>query len=710
MISNCPICAGKVSVPEQVDRDALCECPLCQARYAVREVLGPAVPEIIIVDEDAIDDALVSSPSDVSEPQAFAMRDADAAEEDPVKEATSTLGGQVDAASFDVDLTPGWNGERERERDNSESRPDADAAEAVLREAANIGSAATTAARAEATETIEAVAHVEAEEASDGGASGENTDAIRSDDPITRLDDEFNTLPGDDFEEDDFEEDDFEEDGFDEDDLLVDFANGDEVADEFDLDFDDDDTSVETQEDDSRLADDTSATDVKAADGAEAAEDKDRGDVERVTDQLDQEATKATAETGTTPIEVVKPFDFKPAPGRVPANDFRPRVPRRQRNVLSEIAKFSVGGLVGLLLCQAGLWWIGRLDPLGIAPKLPDEIGFLAPYSLRKPFSAVATGGPSYTGSNNESLPSPDPLPTPESFFETEEPATPDNARASAFSADETEDSDSGPNFVDRPTDLVEPTTPTGQIHTFVPESPRMPAEVAGDSLDTGVPTEAGDPVADGLGADLRSDFGTTAGEDDVASDNATVPRLGLVAAPRYSPYDVGRSLDTTRNALDALLAAVAAKAAVSERKALLASFYDAATDLADHVAYAAPGSEPVIEEVHNFMSANSGIAVTIGKIAARRSPETGSKGQFLAGTVGDVVADDNGYRRLQLTLLGDIPQEFDVLTTVTDGIAAGDKVFVLGVRVAQPSLEINGYTSAIEEPLIWSEHIVAVK
>jgi hypothetical protein len=268
--------------------------------------------------------------------------------------------------------------------------------------------------------------------------------------------------------------------------------------------------------------------------------------------------------------------------------------------------------------------------------------------------------------------------------------------RGSTFPTDDIVDGASGDQFIeDRQAGIVESLAPNESTGDVFAESTAGPIDY----------TETDDHI-------LKVDplWGTTG---DVANSDATdeaVPKLGLIAVPKYSRYDVSGSLEATRNALDALYAAIAAKADVNERKTLLASFYDAANDLAEHTSYAEPGSELALEEVVNLVNETSGIAVTIGKIAARRLPDSTQHGVFLAGTVSDTVSKGDQYQRLQLTLLGDVPQVFNLLTPATNVVTSGDKVFVLGVRVARPTLEIAGYTADDEQPLIWSEHIVPVK
>jgi hypothetical protein len=268
--------------------------------------------------------------------------------------------------------------------------------------------------------------------------------------------------------------------------------------------------------------------------------------------------------------------------------------------------------------------------------------------------------------------------------------------RASAFPANDIADGASGHQSIEeQQAGIVEslaPNDPTGNVF----------AESTAGPIDY---TETDDHI---LKVDpLWGSTGDAANSD--ATDEA-VPKLGLIAVPKYSRYDVSGSLEATRDALDAFNAAATAKADVGERKALLTSFYDAANELAEHTAFAAPGSNLSFEEVDSLVTKTSWIAVAIGRIAARRLPDSTQRGVFLAGTVSDTISKDDQYQRLQLTLLGDIPQVFNLLTPATNVVTSGDKVFVFGVRVARPTLEIAGYTADDEQPLIWSEHIVPVK
>jgi hypothetical protein len=79
----------------------------------------------------------------------------------------------------------------------------------------------------------------------------------------------------------------------------------------------------------------------------------------------------------------------------------------RRRSVASELIKIVLGGIAGLLIAQAILWWLPkgwRRDPFGLAPKLPTQLAFLVPTDLR---GLGATGG---APSTDEGAPSPEAL------------------------------------------------------------------------------------------------------------------------------------------------------------------------------------------------------------------------------------------------------------------------------------------------------------
>ena len=62
------------------------------------------------------------------------------------------------------------------------------------------------------------------------------------------------------------------------------------------------------------------------------------------------------------------------------------RTAPRRRNFAVEFIKIALGGIAGLAIAQAILWWLPggwRKDPLGLAPRLPSQLAFLAPADLR---------------------------------------------------------------------------------------------------------------------------------------------------------------------------------------------------------------------------------------------------------------------------------------------------------------------------------------
>jgi hypothetical protein len=78
--------------------------------------------------------------------------------------------------------------------------------------------------------------------------------------------------------------------------------------------------------------------------------------------------------------DVVSPFHTRPlvAPKSSPT-------PRRHRPAV-ELFKIVAGGLAGLAIAQLMLWWVpalGRRDPLGLAPHMPQWLRFIVPPELR---------------------------------------------------------------------------------------------------------------------------------------------------------------------------------------------------------------------------------------------------------------------------------------------------------------------------------------
>ena len=121
MISICPKCAGKISLPEDVDRQADCECPLCQARYSVAEVFHHAAPAVTIFGKPTGDDDELSlAPAEASEPRLFAMLDGDGPDEDTDSEIAAVLDNQSPTASFDVELTSGNDDELATDSDETD--------------------------------------------------------------------------------------------------------------------------------------------------------------------------------------------------------------------------------------------------------------------------------------------------------------------------------------------------------------------------------------------------------------------------------------------------------------------------------------------------------------------------------------------------------------------------------------------------------------
>ena len=109
-------------------------------------------------------------------------------------------------------------------------------------------------------------------------------------------------------------------------------------------------------------------------------------------------AAMASVDTESSP-----PFDFDSepaAPSHSGASSVRSTVAFRpksgNRSFAVEFLKIVMGGVVGLVIAQAILWWLPpdwRRDPIQLAPRLPASLAFLAPRELRQVGTASRGAG-----------------------------------------------------------------------------------------------------------------------------------------------------------------------------------------------------------------------------------------------------------------------------------------------------------------------------
>ena len=473
------------------------------------------------------------------------------------------------------------------------------------------------------------------------------------------------------------------------------------------------------------VADEVSA----AAEEALRADNADLTGVEDLTAQMVDDAIKSEP-ADEMAVQVVKPFDLPPTSDQVAAKNFQPKIPRRG-GLLPAALKFGVGGLLGLVLCQAGLWWIGHADPLGLVAYLPESLSVLAPEQVRKPYQTmVANRPPSLDNAlvTNE-LPQPpgsdvtgdasatpaDPVPPVEdpadraSAFPVNEDPSDENSVApaddSAIPADASPPSDVTPSSAALPANdlppAIESSTPIDVLpvdESALTAGPSLPQPLTnGTALPTN-PLETASSVSEAVDAE----------SDVFATDHPpSIPTIGLAIKRELHRNDLGGALGKTRGALTDLLDAGTARASREVREKLMLDFYDAALELAEHANHVGDDGAPVLTEVQSFLEGISKYGKVIGKAAARRLPDSDRDGVFLAGSITDQETLDTSYQRVEVTLFGDRPQQYAVVAPVSLTASIGDQVFVLGVRVADPATEIAGFTSPIEGQLVWSEHFI---
>lgn len=389
------------------------------------------------------------------------------------------------------------------------------------------------------------------------------------------------------------------------------------------------------------------------------------------------------------------PFDF----GDQPPTDFsqhhvqsttalRPKANRR--HVATELIKIALGGIAGLIIAQAILWWLPagwRRDPLHVAPRLPGPMAFLAPPELRVQGSA--------------------------------------SGRASQASGQTT-----GINSADLPPRLG---TPPADSQDTVPGG-GPPAAAEPDVSDLGPAKPSGLDFAGVLPAPQpgpRDDSSAAAEAPSLAppaTDNKTVPKdaidqpppetsvddmLRVVGAPSFTYADLGSALDAVQAAMKDWTGS--ADAGASQRYHLAIELFQAFYHLAWKATFAdakVRRSSTIQKQIDSVLVEMArgqesfdlvGNAATSWLGAKKRSTE----GVLLSGTVKS-IAPRGLYFAVTLEVAGKKRPMVTVLSRTNPSLApkhpleAGDRILLLGAMVTDPSHHIIAYEG--NQPMvIWS-------
>jgi hypothetical protein len=344
----------------------------------------------------------------------------------------------------------------------------------------------------------------------------------------------------------------------------------------------------------------------------------------------------------------------------------RPRPKKKPKNAAAEIIKIVLGGIAGLVIAQAIMWWGMKTDPFTLAPKLPSWLAWAAPASLRNPDAVpeqpvdgdqVSENGSGQTGQNGQAGQNSEP-----ELDQPYDPNAPFPAAGTGLQA---------PDVID---DTDE--------HAAGPDVPGTGGD--SDFAHTAV-------VDDGTLENLP---------DDPPPDEPVEERLGVRSAPSYTGDELG----------EALKAANEAKAEVDadggmdlkNRAQQAANMYRVLCNLSERATFVDPNGN----QVRDRLAAAEGILLdlsekksqldAIGRFGAtwlELAEKRPGNGIVLAGTVMSITPQGRLFdTELQLFAGGQPVVTVMSKNDPQEAYSKGDRVIILGSVVEEPSLKLAGY------------------
>ena len=380
-----------------------------------------------------------------------------------------------------------------------------------------------------------------------------------------------------------------------------------------------------------------------------------------------------------------------------------PAVPRK-RNISVDLLKLVLGAVLGLAVAQLVLWWALKLDPLGLAHRMPAALAIIVPEKLRNSLPPLVQAPDlGFNDDADEDEDEDDAMVADESVAESSEfdETNPMNEAADlevadAVLSDVDRDSAFGGEMADGSgtTQPSGPPPPADDLAFDSEEAAADDADLFGDLEDTG------DPMSE-------DDLG------DVAEAEA-VPFAGL--GPKNmeatSPYDTGAALAAAKQAageIDTILAGGSDKGTL---RAAAREFYVRCAELAEQSTLVARGgdAETVLDETRAFLGsliADGKKLPVLGKGANSWIARDKGRGAALAGSVTSI--DDLGeLQEVQFKLLG-TDTTITVITKGNADLMQGSQAVVLGIIVNDPSTNLIGYTG-LDDKVIWSTDVFIVR
>lgn len=348
-------------------------------------------------------------------------------------------------------------------------------------------------------------------------------------------------------------------------------------------------------------------------------------------------------------IEAPRPLvlEERAAGMRVPAKPVRRGARRAERNPFVEIVKIVAGGVVGLTIGQLVLWWmpgdwsLAQRDPLRIGQQLAPHVPWIVSPAVRGTAEGTAPGAEASSGKSATSGPTPQVALPRASDRRTLPPVN--NAPRTTIRAEE----QALPTFgdSDQPGRRERPAAPRG----------------SGEAGDRG--GSSGSPGAV---------------EEPVGFRNAT-------------PVSAGE--------LSAMLAAAQLVWEQSDSEDRMQRLHETLTELAYDVVFVDPRDEETpgaVAAVRTWLGEvlrGENVVNELARLAAapRSAADGGTRGCVVAGTVAQIDAVGRLYAS-RLNPIAGAPH--NVVSTVDpqEVFGVGDRVFLLGIHVADPQTQLAGY------------------
>jgi len=381
-----------------------------------------------------------------------------------------------------------------------------------------------------------------------------------------------------------------------------------------------------------------------------------------------------------------KSFDFgQAAPAGAKATSVtaaRSRRAKPSKNPVAEVVKMVAGGVAGLLIAQAILWWLPgewKRDPLQLAPKLPGFLAFVAPAALRDVAPGTLTGSGNEGGSGNRT--------TDQASSGARPPRNPDTSVAL----------NTGGSFDNVGVNALGPG-----------KKPAAGGGKPGESGKGREPDRASRPREPAVNDDP---FGAP-------PELPAEPEVGVLQAPSYGNAELGEAL---KLAHDAKTEWDAAPPDAAKRRGLARDLYANLCRLGQTVTFVDPHDTKVegrIEAIRRLLEdlgRDSRNVELIGNTAPGWMSFAGrdSNGVMLAGEVKSIALNGSLFET-HLQLSGGKQAVVSVLSKADPSDNAwstyqeGQQVFVLGSIVTDPSINLAGYEGT-EGQVVWGGYAVVI-